>query len=240
MKKKEEKQAMCPTRYRQESLRPSRISQNSGPYKLRRKSKSAVKAKYLLVFLLLIATFSLSAQEYPGMYSFLKEDNAYPLTKPQKGVGISTDVFAVLLPATALTLTLCEKDWKGLLQGVETAAVTAGVTLLLKYTVKEWRPDHSNRHSFPSGHTAVTFASATYLQRRYGWKWGVPAYVVSTYVGWGRCFAKKHHWYDVVAGAAIGAGSALIFTRPFAKQHDLQIAPVSDGTNIGLYASFTL
>lgn len=197
-------------------------------------------AKYFLGFLLLIVTFRVSAEEYPSLSNVYNTDYVFTPTKEQKCVSISTDVFAVLLPATALTLTLCEKDWKGLLQGVETAAVTAGLTLLLKYTVKEWRPDHSNQHSFPSGHSAVSFASATYLQRRYGWKWGVPAYVVATYVGWGRCFAKKHYWYDVLAGGAIGAGSALIFTRPFAKKHDLQIMPVSDGNNIGIYASFTL
>lgn len=159
-------------------------------------------------------------------------------TSVQKGVAKSTDVFAVLLPATALTLTLVEKDWKGLLQGVETAAVTAGATLILKYSVKEWRPDKSNQHSFPSGHSAVSFASAAYLQRRYGWIWGGPAYAVAAYVGWGRCFAKKHYWYDVLAGAAIGAGSAYIFTRPFAQKHELQIMPVTDGENIGVYVSF--
>lgn len=197
-------------------------------------------AKYILGLLLLIMTFQLSAEENHGMSDIFKSNQVYPLTKEQKGVSISTDVFAVLLPATALTLTLCEKDWKGLLQGVETAAVTAGVTLILKYSVKEWRPDHSNQHSFPSGHSSVSFAASTYLMRRYGWKWGVPAYVVSTYVGWGRCFAKKHYWYDVLAGAAIGSGSALIFTRPFAKQHNIQIMPVSDGNNIGIYASFTI
>lgn len=162
-----------------------------------------------------------------------------PLTRPQKNVAISTDVFAIALPATALTLTMVNKDWKGLIQGVETAAVTAGVTLLLKYTVKEWRPDYSNRHSFPSGHTSVSFASAAYLQRRYGWAWGAPAYAVATYVGWGRCFSKKHHWWDVVTGAAIGAGSAYIFTRPFAKKHNLEIMPVTDGSNIGIYTSMT-
>lgn len=161
-------------------------------------------------------------------------------TSSQKGVEISTDVLAVALPATALTLTLCHKDWKGLIQGVESAAVTAGVTLILKYSVKEWRPDHSNQHSFPSGHSAVTFASAAYLQRRYGWAWGAPAYALATYVAWGRCFAKKHYWYDVVAGAAIGAGSSYIFTRPFARKHDLKISPVTDGTYIGIYASFNL
>ena len=161
-------------------------------------------------------------------------------SKSQKGVRISTDVIALALPVGALTLTLVERDWKGLLQGVETAAATAGATLILKYSVKEWRPDHTDRHSFPSGHSAVSFATAAYLQRRYGWKWGAPAYALSAYVGWGRCFSKKHHWYDVLAGAAIGAGSAYIFTRPFARNHDLQISPVTDGRNIGVYASFTL
>ena len=103
---------------------------------------------------------------------------------------------------------------------------------------KERRPDGSDLHSFPSGHTAVSFATAAYLQRRYGWVYGGPAYALACYVGWGRCYSKKHYWYDVLAGAAIGAGSAYIFTRPFAKKHNLQISPVSDGTNIGVYASF--
>lgn len=160
-------------------------------------------------------------------------------SRAQKGVAISTDVVAIALPVSALTLTLVERDWKGLLQGVETAAVTAAATLILKYSVKEWRPDRSNQHSFPSGHTAATFATAAYLQRRYGWWYGGPAYALACYTGWGRAFSKKHHWYDVLAGAAIGAGSAYIFTRPFARKHDLQVAPVSDGTNIGVYTSFT-
>ena len=71
-------------------------------------------------------------------------------TPAQKGVATSTDVVAIALPASALVGTLVMQDWKGLLQGVETAAVTAAATLILKYSVKEWRPDHSDRHSFPS------------------------------------------------------------------------------------------
>lgn len=184
----------------------------------------------------LILLFSLSLGIAPLRAQ--NDDTSFHPTKAQKGVRISTDVFAVVLPASALVGTLVMQDWKGLLQGVETAAVTAAATYILKYSVKEWRPDHSDHHSFPSGHTAVSFATAAYLQRRYGWAFGAPAYALSCYVGWGRCFSKKHHWYDVVAGAAIGAGSAYIFTRPFAKKHNLQISPVSDGHSIGLYASF--
>lgn len=189
--------------------------------------------KLLTILITLAVTFSVampaSAQE-----------PVFHRTAAQKGVATSTDVLALALPASALIGTLCVKDWKGLVQGVETAAVTAALTIGLKYAIKEKRPDGSSMHSFPSGHTSVSFASAAYLQRRYGWKFGAPAYALSCYVAWGRCFAKKHYWYDVLAGAAIGAGSAYIFTRPWAREHNLQIAPTSDGCSVGLYASFTL
>lgn len=187
----------------------------------------------VLVFVLLLVALAMPA----CLRAQTGDAPAVTLTGPQKGVKISTDVFAIALPVSALTASLVERDWKGLLQGVETAATTAAATLILKYTVKEWRPDRTDRHSFPSGHTASSFASAAYLQRRYGWAFGAPAYALACYVGWGRVFSKRHHWYDVLAGAAIGAGSAYIFTRPFAQKHDLQIAPVTDGASIGVYAS---
>ncbi len=40
----------------------------------------------------------------------------------------------------------------------------------LKFTVQRERPDGSNRKSFPSGHSASAFATATVLHRHYGWK----------------------------------------------------------------------
>ena len=109
----------------------------------------------------------------------------------------------------------------------------------LKYLVKKERPDFSDNHSFPSMHTSVSFAGAAFIQRRYGWKWGIPAYAVSTYVGWSRVYGKKHDWWDVAAGAVIGAGSAYIFTRPFAKKHNLSISPVAGDGHYGIYASMT-
>lgn len=163
----------------------------------------------------------------------------YELSRVRKNVDRSTDIAALMLPTAALIGTLCARDWDGLLQGVETAAATAAATYALKFIVKERRPDNSGWHSFPSGHSAVSFATATYLTRRYGWQFGVPAYIISTYVAWGRCFARQHYVWDCLVGAAIGTGSALIFTTPFARKHDLQMAPVADGRTMGLYASFT-
>ena len=167
------------------------------------------------------------------------QEHTFTPSKSQKAVRTSTDVILVALPASALAATLIEQDWEGLKEGAFTAAATAGATLILKYAVKENRPDFSNHHSFPSGHAATTFAAATYIGRRYGWKWSIPAYALSTYTAWGRVYGKKHHWWDVAAGAAIGAASAMIFTHPYMQKHEMAIIPVADETTAGIMASFT-
>lgn len=159
------------------------------------------------------------------------------VTGSRKAVRTSGDVGAILLPVAGLTAILIQKDWQGLKQGVFAGATTLGVTYALKYIVKKDRPDHSDRHSFPSMHTSVSFTAASFIQRRYGWKWGIPAYLLSSYVGWSRVYGKKHDWWDVAAGAAIGIGSSYIFTRPFAKKHNLTLSPVAGDGHCGFYAS---
>ena len=171
-------------------------------------------------------------------FSTYAEETHFAPSSAQKGIRTSTDVVAVALPAAALAVTLIEKDWTGLKEGVFTAAATAGATLILKYSIKENRPDFSNTHSFPSGHSAVTFAAATYIGRRYGWKWSIPAYALSTYTAWGRVYGKKHHWWDVAAGAAIGAASAMIFTHPYMKKHEAALVPTVSETSAGVLMSF--
>lgn len=158
----------------------------------------------------------------------------------RKAVRYSGDALLVAMPLATLTSVLVMQDWQGLKQAAFSTAATLGTTYLLKYTVRKERPDGSNSLSFPSGHTSIMFANAAFVQRRYGWKWGAPAYALATYVGWSRTYARKHDWWDVAAGAAIGAGCSYIFTRPFAREHNLSIVPVSNGTHFGLAASFTL
>ena len=82
--------------------------------------------------------------------------------------------------------------------------VAQTVTHGIKYSVRRMRPDGSTRNSFPSGHTSVSFASATVLHREFGWKAGLPAYAVATYIGWSRVEHKRHFASDVLFGAAIG------------------------------------
>jgi len=186
-----------------------------------------MKKTIAAVVILLVSITSAPAQKHKEFHR----------TGAQKGVAVSTDVLTVAMPVATLAGVLLTKDWTGLKQGAFTAAATAGATLLLKYTAKETRPDFSDNYSFPSGHTSVSFATAAFLQRRYGWKFGAPAYAIAAYVGWGRVFSKKHFWWDALAGAAIGAGCAYMFTRPFAVKHELSVTPVTDGHVFGFTAS---
>jgi membrane-associated phospholipid phosphatase len=77
------------------------------------------------------------------------------------------------------------------------------LTASVKMSVRRERPD-GTMYSFPSGHSSVTFASATVLQRNFGWKVGIPAYGVATYVAASRIQDKRHFLSDVAFGAAIG------------------------------------
>lgn len=184
---------------------------------------------FIFVIFILLGYASVQAQEVSSFSRSSKEE----------GVRVSTDVGVCLLPVAATALTLINHDGEGFMQGLKTAGLTVGTTLLLKYAINEQRPDMSDWQSFPSGHTSISFGSAAFIQKRYGWKFGLPAYAVATYVGWGRVYARKHHWWDVVAGAAIGAGSAYLFTTPFAERHQLSVSPYVSDQVTGVSASIT-
>ncbi|MDH4231150.1 MAG: phosphatase PAP2 family protein [Nitrospirota bacterium] len=124
------------------------------------------------------------------------------------------DAVALAAPATALVMTLTRSDREGAFQFLESYAVSSAVTIGLKYTVKERRPN-GEKHSFPSFHTSSAFTAATFIRNRYGWRYGIPAYLAASFVGWSRIESKEHWTRDVLGGAAIGVASAFIFTKPY-------------------------
>jgi membrane-associated phospholipid phosphatase len=93
---------------------------------------------------------------------------------------------------------------------VRAQILTQGVTAAIKMSVRRGRPDGTH-FSFPSGHSSVTFASATVLQRNFGWKAGAPAYAMAAWVAASRVQMKRHHLSDVIVGATVGilAGRAV-------------------------------
>jgi membrane-associated phospholipid phosphatase len=85
----------------------------------------------------------------------------------------------------------------------------------LKFAVRRERPDGSNRQSFPSGHAAVTFATATVIERHLGWRKSMIGYAIASYVAMSRIHDNRHYLSDVIFGAAVGsiAGRTVVHHR---------------------------
>ena len=107
--------------------------------------------------------------------------------------------------------------------------VSQTVTHSIKAVVKRTRPDGSTQNSFPSGHTSVSFASATVLQREFGWKVGLPAYAIASYIGISRVEGKRHFASDVLFGAAIGVMAGRASTVDIAGKRFLVAPSASKG-----------
>ena len=87
------------------------------------------------------------------------------------------------------------------------ALLMGSVVNTLKQTTHVMRPDGSNDRSFPSGHTATAFMTATMLTKEYGHKspWiGIGAYTAASTTGLMRMANNKHWLSDVLTGAGIG------------------------------------
>lgn len=119
--------------------------------------------------------------------------------------------FAPMLAATALNLSGYEGRsdiWRYLASGVMSYGIMAAIVNPIKYSSKEIRPDGSTANSWPSGHTATAFVSATILHKEYGltrspW-YSIAGYSVATATGIMRVLNNRHWVSDVLSGAGIG------------------------------------
>ena len=162
---------------------------------------------------------------------------AAPAAASDKFLHTFADVGAVGIPLAAGAFTLYEHDRNGLLQLAETGAAGFGVTEALKYGINSRRPNGGN-HSFPSGHTSLAFSGAGYLHARYGWKVGLPFELLAAGVAYSRVKTHDHHWYDVVAGAAIGEGSAFLLTSRLDEKLRIGIGGDTKGGAVSLAMQF--
>lgn len=86
--------------------------------------------------------------------------------------------------------------------------ILEAVTQPLKRVAHRERPDRSDFHSFPSGHTATAFAGAELTRMIYGNTLGLCSYAVATGVACLRVAGGHHYLTDCIAGAGIGILSA--------------------------------
>jgi membrane-associated phospholipid phosphatase len=99
-------------------------------------------------------------------------------------------------------------------------AISYGLMTIIKHVVKRRRPFVQNINivpvyraqstSFPSGHAASTFATATALSMAYP-KWYIitPAFLWAGTVSYSRMYLGVHYPTDVAAGIALGTGTAV-------------------------------
>lgn len=152
----------------------------------------------------------------------------------------ASDLMAVGLPALAAGLTLQGSDTEGMRQLALSLGSTVAAVQVLKSTVHARRPDGSDNESFPSGHTAVAFSAATFIDRRYGQThsaWVPALYGVAALTGVARVQADKHYWGDVLAGAAIGYGASRLWSEPV-QGGRLSVLPAPGGLAVGWARGF--
>ena len=153
----------------------------------------------------------------------------------KENVALAGDIMVLALPATAYGMNIYKQDSEGAWQFTASLATTMATTFILKYSIDAERPNGENNRSFPSGHTSASFSSATFIQMRYGWSYGVPAYAVATFVAWSRVYTDHHYTRDVLAGAALGVVGSFIFTDAY--EEGLSITPIVDNGVYGLQIS---
>jgi membrane-associated phospholipid phosphatase len=134
---------------------------------------------------------------------------------------------SIAIPVVMYTIGLTQKDslikQKAVFIG-ETFLASAFVTIASKSIFKRDRPyvthpsiqplSVEGSYSMPSGHTSSAFATATSLSMAYPkWYVVVPSFVWASSVGYSRMHLGVHYPSDVLVGALVGSGSAVLMNK---------------------------
>ena len=147
------------------------------------------------------------------------------------------DLLQIMLPGYGIYKSYKINDKDGRSQLWKSLLSTFTATYALKYSIDKTRPNGDCCESFPSGHTSIAFSGATFLDKRYGHKIGIPAYIMASFVGYSRVQAEKHYWEDVITGAAIGYGLTSLCTK---GQTKISYVPYIGKAEYGLLLSIDI
>lgn len=171
-----------------------------------------------------------------GQQAFAFTPNKTPLSSTEKNIENLGTGIAIALPVVAGGIAYYKKDRVGVAQLLVETAMTVGTVYALKNIVREQRPDGSDFHSFPSETTALAASGSSFLWRRYGWEYGLPAFAATQFVSYSRVQAHQHRWYDTLASSGIAAGYAYVLGTPFKTRYNVEtsVEPAPDGAMIRL------
>ena len=112
--------------------------------------------------------------------------------------------------------------------------VSQAFTQAIKNTVRRDRPT-GECCAFPSGHASATFATASVIERHFGYRGSVPMFLVATYVATSRLHEDQHFLSDVVFGASLGIASGwTVVGRHGKSDYAVMPVPVRGGVMVTL------
>jgi membrane-associated phospholipid phosphatase len=110
--------------------------------------------------------------------------------------------------------------------------LSQALTYGIKVAVRRDRPT-GECCAFPSGHASLTFASASVLERHFGYRNSWPMFAIASYVAASRLTENRHFASDVLFGAALGMASGwTVVGRHGAKDFSMYPVPVKGGVAI--------
>ncbi len=172
------------------------------------------------------------------MFIYSGLENTYAdIFKSHQDVNTSGDITQIALPAGGYLSMLFGGDEEGQIMFFKAFIVNTALTHTLKYLINKPRPENNGDYSFPSGHTSAAFQGAAFIERRYGWKWGLPCYALASYVSYTRIKSDMHDIWDCIGGAILGISTSYYFTDRSNNQN-LISGFVSDNGTYGV--SFTV
>lgn len=129
------------------------------------------------------------------------------------------------MPIAALTISLLKYDWIGAVLSQVLAEGLYATNHDLEKKIHKKRPCGCNG-AFPSGHMIMYAASASYLHYRYGWEYGLPAYIAAFGFAADRVNNKAHSWGDMIGTFAII--NAIVFLVTPRYTPDVEYLPPLD------------
>jgi membrane-associated phospholipid phosphatase len=112
--------------------------------------------------------------------------------------------------------------------------VSQTLTQGIKMSVRRDRPT-GECCAFPSGHASATFATASVLERHFGYRGSWPMFLIASYVATSRLHDNRHFLSDVLFGAAVGMSSGwTVVGRHGRSQYALVPVPVRGGMLVAL------